>query len=355
MTRARLGLAESDWPQADRAVWAALTRRGDVFEGGGAFADLKPLTIKTRKAAYGHWMGFLARAGVDLTAEPPVERATADLVARFIDSMAHLSPATRSQRIVALYLILRGAAPERDWTALSVAAARLQRIEARCGPTRRPPETVSALDLVAFAQELLEEAESATRLAPRTRAVRARDGAAIMALAHLPLRIGNFATLTLGETLIARGGAYAIRIDPEATKAGRAIEAMLAGPASEALRLYIDRHRPALIGPSVSGQRLWLTETGRPYRPYVFSERIAWLTRSRFGVRVSAHRFRACAATLIAEQAPDEAGIIRPLLSHATARVADRHCNQARMRAAVEAHAETLRRIESDRDGEAPP
>ena len=130
---------------------------------------------------------------------------------------------------------------------------------------------------------------------------------------------------------------------------------MQAEPASEAPRFCIDSHRPALVDSPAHGQRVWLTATGRPYRPYVLSERIAWLTRSRFGVRVSAHRFRACAATLIAEQAPDEAGIIRPLLSHATARVADRHCNQARMRAAVEAHAETLRRIASDRDGEAPP
>lgn len=49
MTRPRLGLAESDWPQADRAMWAALIHRGDVFDGQGAFAELKPLTIKTRR------------------------------------------------------------------------------------------------------------------------------------------------------------------------------------------------------------------------------------------------------------------------------------------------------------------
>ena len=345
MTRARLGLAESEWPAADHAMWSALMHRGDVFEESGAFADLKPLTLKTRRVAYGHWLRFLKRTGVALEAEPPAERATADRVARFIDSLGHLSPATRSQRVVALYLILRGAAPERDWTALSTAAARLQRLEARCGPRRRPSEAVSALDLVAFAQELLDKAETAMRLSPRTRAILARDGAAFMALVHLPLRIGNFATLTLGETLIVRREAFAIRIEPEATKAGRAIEAVLPRPASEALRLYIDRHRPALVDPTASGQRVWLTEAGRPYRPYVFSERIAWLTRSRFGVRVSAHRFRACAATLIAEFAPEQAGIIRPLLAHATARVADRHYNSARMRAAVEVHAENLRRL----------
>jgi hypothetical protein len=114
MTGARLGLAEVDWPRADHAMWQSLTRQGDVFDGHGAFADLKPHTIKTRRAAYAHWLGFLTRADVDLHAVPPAARATADWIARYIESLGHLSPATRSQRIVALYLTLRAAAPECD-------------------------------------------------------------------------------------------------------------------------------------------------------------------------------------------------------------------------------------------------
>ena len=120
---------------------------------------------------------------------------------------------------------------------------------------------------------------------------------------------------------------------------------MLPRPASEALRIYLDHHRPVLVEPSLSGRRVWITGSGLPYRPYVFSERIALISQRRFGVRVSAHRFRDCAATLIAALAPAQADIIGPLLAHATVGVARRHYNRARMRAVVEAHSEILRSL----------
>ncbi len=99
--------------------------------------------------------------------------------------------------------------------------------------------------------------------------------------------------------------------------------------AAVALRTYLTRYRPVLATDRSPPAQVWLARTGAPYAPYKRGERIATLTRRRLGIAVAAHRFRLWAATTIAERAPDEAAIIRPLLGHATMKVADRAYNQA--------------------------
>ncbi len=113
-------------------------------------------------------------------------------------------------------------------------------------------------------------------------------------------------------------------------------------PAVEALSRWLRDHRPVLAKAERSGAFVWLARTGAPYAPYKFSERIAAITRQRLGVAISAHRFRACAATTIAEIAPEQARIIQPLLTHSTAKVADKAYNRAAMRTEVERYGEAL-------------
>ncbi len=52
-------------------------------------------------------------------------------------------------------------------------------------------------------------------------------------------------------------------------------------------------------------------------------------TRERFGFPVNPHRFRDCAATSIAIEAPEHVGIILPVLGHARATTGERYYNQA--------------------------
>lgn len=344
--RRKLGFAL--WPEADRAMWAALVRNGDLLDGRGPFAHLRPATIGVRRTGYAFWLGFLADQGADLSAEPPSARVSDARLWAYLASLEGLSPGSQAQRVVSLHLVLRAAAPRRDWSRLAAAAARLQRIEGRRSRTRSAAAQVSAMDLAALGLTLIDEAERMTDLDPVLRAVRARDGAAICALACFPLRIGNFAALEIGRTLIDLGDAYAIRIEPEAAKAGRAIEAVAPEPAGRVLRVYLERHRPALATRR-SGRAVWLAKSGVPYSAYKFSERIATVTAERLGVRVSAHRFRTCAAATIAELAPERAEIIRALLAHSTAKVGDRAYNQASMRRAVKAHQDALRRAMRER------
>ncbi len=76
MTRQRRRLRVADWPDADRAMWAELFRTGDILDGAGPLAHLRPATRGIHETAYAFWLGFLRDAGVDLAAEAPVERMT---------------------------------------------------------------------------------------------------------------------------------------------------------------------------------------------------------------------------------------------------------------------------------------
>ncbi|QIE56655.1 site-specific integrase [Pikeienuella piscinae] len=342
MTRERRRLRVADWPDADRAMWVELFRTGDILDGAGPLAHLRPATRGIHETAYAFWLGFLRDAGVDLAAEAPVERMTDVRLLAYLTALDGLSLASRAQRVHRLYLTLRAAAPRRDWARLRTAALRLQRLESRAGARRLPAAEVSAATLVQLGAALVREAQDDPGLDPVARAVRARDGAAILLLAYCPLRIGNFARLESGRSLLESGDGYVIVIEPEAAKAGRSITMSVAAPAAAALRLWLGDHRPVLAKAERSGAFVWLARTGAPYAPYKFSERIAAITRLRLGAPISAHRFRACAATTIAEIAPDQARIIQPLLTHSTAKVADKAYNRAAMRTAVERYGEAL-------------
>ncbi|QIE56621.1 hypothetical protein G5B40_14965 [Pikeienuella piscinae] len=77
-------------------------------------------------------------------------------------------------------------------TRLKTAVLRLQRLESRAGARRLPAAEVSAATLVQLGAALVREAQDDPGLDPVARAVRARDGAAILLLAYCPLRMSTF-------------------------------------------------------------------------------------------------------------------------------------------------------------------
>ena len=182
---------------------------------------------------------------------------------------------------------------------------------------------------------MIAEAQSHGVLNPDERAVRARDGAAILFLIYCPLRIGNLGRLEIGRGLFRTEAGFIISFEPEETKFGEPIIFALPRRADPALRLWLDEFQPFIARSSHSGAHVWISKSGAPMSPYKLSERIADLTAQRLGTRLSAHRFRSLAATTAAEAAPDQAKLIRPLLSHRSNKVADIHYNRANMAKAV--------------------
>ena len=65
-------------------------------------------------------------------------------------------------------------------------------------------------------------------------------------------------------------------------------------------------------------------------------------TGEHFGVAINPHAFRDIAATAIASFAPEDASIIKAILSHRTMRTSERYYNRARQLAANEAYQASL-------------
>jgi hypothetical protein len=72
-------------------------------------------------------------------------------------------------------------------------------------------------------------------------------------------------------------------------------------------------------------------------------------TYAHCGITVNPHRFRACAASSIAELEPNLVRIIQPLLAHWRPRTAEIFYNKARMIGASRKHAGVIEALRGDR------
>ncbi len=70
---------------------------------------------------------------------------------------------------------------------------------------------------------------------------------------------------------------------------------------------------------------------------------VAKRTLARFGQRLTPHEFRHCAATSIAEFNPEDFGIIRLILGHTTAAMAEQYYIRAKGREAVRGYQAVVR------------
>ena len=151
----------------------------------------------------------------------------------------------------------------------------------------------------------------------------------IALLAARPLRIRNFAGLRLEYHLHSVPPGYLIDIPGIECKTGQPIETFVPDELCPWLEEFLEIHRPILLGRQTSDY-LWINAAGEPYRPGSLSQRIAKLTRGLFGVSISPHLFRDCAATSIATDDPEHVMIIASILGHTTLRTAENHYNHAR-------------------------
>ena len=333
--RTRRRLPFEEWPEADRRLWRDLFAESDFLDEGGPLAHLRPATRGIHKTAYAFWLGWLRDQGVNLDKETPLERASEARLREYHASLERLALGTRAQQFYRLYRTLAAAFPQHDWSRLRAAAARLQREQSRAAGRTNFADLPPVSDVVALGEALIDEAQSLGALNQGERAVRARDGAAILLLTYCPLRIGNLGRLEIGRSLVRMETGFVISFEPEETKSGAPIIFALPRRADQALRLWLDEFRPKIARFPQSGAHVWISKSGAPTPPYKLSERIADLTARRLGTRLSAHRFRSLAATTAAEAAPDQAKLIRPLLSHRSNKVADIHYNRANMAKAV--------------------
>jgi integrase/recombinase XerD len=87
---------------------------------------------------------------------------------------------------------------------------------------------------------------------------------------------------------------------------------------------YVQEIRPKLLKGHAS-RRLWISESGGDLRPETIHAQVKKVTRRYTRRAVGPHLFRHCAATSIAETAPELAHIIQYVLGHTTSMTSDHH------------------------------
>lgn len=114
------------------------------------------------------------------------------------------------------------------------------------------------------------------------------------------------------------------------------------------LERYLAVWRSRLASPDrvARSRALWLTREGTAISPNHLRERITRHTAAAFALPVSPHGFWDAAATTIALTAPEQIGIVTPLLGHRSIITAQRHYNLAGMASTATAWHEVLRQIE---------
>jgi integrase len=71
-------------------------------------------------------------------------------------------------------------------------------------------------------------------------------------------------------------------------------------------------------------------------------------THARFGIALSPHKFRTCAASSVAELAPELVRIIQSLLAHSGPRTAEIYYNKVQMTGASRRHGGVIEKLRSD-------
>lgn len=326
----RVTLAFKDWPEADRALWHALTTPAGPLDDGGALAHVRASTHRTLTDGYARWLGWLGREDPAALELAPLARATLVRLRRWTEARPELAPMSRQFDLARVLRVLGAAAPDADWSAQRRLSAALRREATSTMGARKAGRILSSAVLLEAGLRLagpMADAAPDARQVARSR----RDGAMVAFLALMPIRARAFVHLTLGRSVRVKPGGIRIVLDPALTKTGLPWEAPVPPPVEPLLRRYILEVRPVLLGQGRDDDgRLWIGDRGRPYDGIYFGRRIRELTEALIGVKVSPHFFRDAAATTLARSSPEAARLTRAVLGHASHRTAHAHYNHAR-------------------------
>lgn len=321
-----------DWPATDRNLWSEAIKPSELFTPGGALSQSAEGSLKLYRQGYGQWLSFLLRNEPDAITEDPLARVTQARVRGFIDESRDrgLKLRTVATHLKALRIVLRAFGSNRiDW---------LNRVEQRTlrasNPTQlKKPLPVTADTIFAWSVNRLSElAETPFRDAV-SHAVAWRQALMVGIQISCPVRLRAMVAMTVGRHVVPVGSGFLLKWSAADMKDRKQREMPLPDALVFPLRFYLDNWRPILLRDQIS-QALWISERGVPLSADSYQSGLALLTEREFSVTLRPHAFRHIAATTIAEKNPEEAGVIRDVLGHATIRTSEMYYNRAEARAA---------------------
>jgi integrase len=343
-------LAIAEWPVADRLGWVAACQPAERLKRGGAASHLAAVSQDDIANRYGLYLDFLKRNGRLDPAKNAMDLVTRDDVNAFI---AELQARVRSVTVWnSVYKLRRAAqliAPGADFGWLTEIEKDIALVMI---PRSKADRLVLTERLVEAGLTLICEAEMFGKTA-MARATGVRNGLLIALLALHPIRIKNFAALTIGDTFINIDGRWWLHIASEDTKSHRIDERQVPEFITDAVNSYVKTHRAVLWRGDAKNLSLWVSSTtGRQLTTKNLGTLISKLTRETIGNDVSPHLFRTAGASTAAVYGGNHPHLASALLNHRDPRVTEEHYNRATTFSAGEEYALITQSYRQHKSGE---
>ena len=166
--------------------------------------------------------------------------------------------------------------------------------------------------------QLMRQARLKRQHAPVGAAVLAQIAVAVAILTVAPIRLGNLASIRLGENLIKPGGPqsnYFLSFDKHDVKNRVPLQFKLDETVTAIIDEYVHDFRPDVIRGS-NADWLFPGEAGEHKEKISFSTQIVDRVEQSTGLRITVHQFRHAAGALILKHRPGEYELVRRLLGH---------------------------------------
>ena len=172
--------------------------------------------------------------------------------------------------------------------------------------------------VVNLPEQLMQQARSQRRHAPVRAAVLAQIAVAVAILTVAPVRLGNLASIRLGENLIKPGGPHSnfwLTFRKYDVKNRIPLQFKLDETVTAIIDEYVHDFRPALMRGS-NADWLFPGESGEHKEKISFSTQIVDRVQKSTGLRITVHQFRHAAGALILKHRPGEYELVRRILGH---------------------------------------
>jgi integrase len=289
---------------------------------------MKPITLSDLARRYGYFLDFLDRtAGLDGNAKA-AGQVTAGNVARYIEELrGRVSSVTKYGSIYKLRRASQLLDPSGDFDWLIELEKDMALV---MQPRSKAGRFVLTEVLVECGLTLMNEASNSATLSRLAKARQFRNGLMVALLALHPIRLKNFAGLTIGHDFMEIEDQWWIVLSSTATKEARPDERRIDESIATAVGKYLSEYRPVLTRESDKSGALWISSiNGQPMTYHSVAGAIERTTRSTIGVGISPHMFRTSAASSAAVHAGHNPHLGSALLHHRDNRVTEEHYNRA--------------------------
>ena len=343
-------LPVDQWPLACQRQWTDAFTEADLFAAPKPATFWRKATVRKNRSAVGAFVSWTIYKG---DWDPDV--APADLItpARIKGFLADLEASGYASNTIfchlqGLYDSVRVMDPGADWNWLLNA---VKKVRTRAKPVRNKLQRLQpAQKLDVLGQQLMHEAETNTERTMYKRALMYRDGLMIATMIRRPLRLGNFASLTLGVSLLLHKKGATLVLPPEEMKGKRPFEATFPPNLAAALKTYLEVYRPYMLSlqheetcEPVTG--LWISNEGRAMADQSIRNAIKKRTRIAFGQDLTPHLFRDASVTTLVRDAPASAQLTKAILGHSMIETTNTHYNQAKMVDASRRHTNLMEQL----------